>query len=51
VNKVKATNPDVFVPVSIRLDDLVTITRQMRETDFNTKMVVSLPYGLLPEYY
>jgi branched-chain amino acid transport system substrate-binding protein len=48
---VKATNPDVFVPVSIRLDDLVTITRQMRETDFNTKMVVSLPYGLLPEYY
>ena len=51
LNKVKATNPDVVVPASIRLDDLVTITRQMRETDFNAKMLVSLPYGLLPEYY
>ena len=39
LNKVRATNPDVVVPASIRLDDLVTITRQMRETDFNTKMV------------
>jgi len=51
LNKVSATNPDVVVSASIRLDDLVTITRQMRETDFNAKMVVSLPYGLLPEYY
>jgi branched-chain amino acid transport system substrate-binding protein len=51
LNKVKATNPDVLVAASIRLDDLVTITRQMRETDLNAKMVNSLPYGLLPEYY
>jgi branched-chain amino acid transport system substrate-binding protein len=51
LNKVKAINPDVFVAASIRLDDLVTITRQMRETDLNPKMVSSLPYGLLPEYY
>ena len=51
LTKVKAANPDVFVAASIRLDDLVAITRQLREADLNAKMVSSLPYGLLPEYY
>jgi len=51
LNKLKAAKPDVLVAASARLDDLVTITRQMRETDFNVKMLSSLPYGLLPEYY
>ena len=36
---------------SIRIDDLVAITRQMRQLDLNVKMLSSLPYGLLPDYY
>ena len=51
LNKLKAAKPDVLVASSVRLDDLVTITRQMKEVDFNVKMLSSLPYGLLPEYY
>jgi len=51
LNKLKAAKPDVLVAASARLDDLVTITRQMREMDFNVKMLSSLPYGLLPEYH
>jgi len=51
LNTLKAAKPDVLVAASVRLEDLVTITRQMREVDFNVKMLSSLPYGLLPEYY
>ena len=51
LNRLKAARPDVLVAVSVRLDDLVTITRQMQEVDFNVKMMSSLPYGLLPDYY
>ena len=51
LNKVKAARPDVLVVASIRLDDLVAITRQMKELDLNVSMLSSLPYGLLPEYY
>ncbi len=51
LNKVKATKPDVLVAASIRLQDLVTITRQMREVGLNVRMFSAVPYGLLPEYY
>jgi len=51
LNKLKAAKPDVLVAASARLDDLVAITGQMKEMDFNVKMLSSLPYGLLPEYY
>ncbi len=51
LNKVKAAKPDVLVVASIRIDDLVAITRQMRQLDLNVRMLSSLPYGLLPDYY
>jgi branched-chain amino acid transport system substrate-binding protein len=51
LTKVKAAKPDVLLVASIRLDDLVAVTRQMKELDFNVRMLSSLPYGLLPEYY
>jgi branched-chain amino acid transport system substrate-binding protein len=51
LNRVKTAKPDILVAASVRLDDLVTITRQMREVDLNVRMLSSLPYGLLPEYY
>ena len=51
LNKIKAAAPDVLVAASVRLDDLVTITRQMKELGIDTKMSSSLPYGLLPEFY
>jgi branched-chain amino acid transport system substrate-binding protein len=51
LNNVKAAGPDVLVVASIRLDDLVAVTRQMKEMDFNVRMLSNLPYGLLPEYY
>jgi len=51
LTKIKALNPDVLVAASVRLDDLVGITRQMKDADLNVKMLSSLPYGLLPEYY
>jgi branched-chain amino acid transport system substrate-binding protein len=51
LKKLKAAKPDVLVAASVRLDDLVAITRQMKEVDFNVKILSSLPYGLLPEYY
>jgi len=50
LKRLKAVNPDVLVAASARLDDLVAVTRQMKEVDFNVKMLSSLPYGLLPEY-
>jgi len=51
LSKVKTTKPDVFVAASIRLEDLVAITRQMKEMDLNVSMFSSIPYGLLPDYY
>jgi branched-chain amino acid transport system substrate-binding protein len=51
LDKVKTAKPDVLVVASIRLDDLVAVTRQMKELDVNVKMLSSLPYGLLPEYH
>lgn len=51
LSKVKAAKPDVFVAGSVRLPDLVTITRQMKEADLNVSMLSSVPYGLLPDFY
>ena len=51
LNRVKAETPDVTMAATVRLEDLVAITRQMREVDLNVKMLSSIPYGLLPDYY
>jgi branched-chain amino acid transport system substrate-binding protein len=51
LKRVKAATPDVLMAASVRLEDLVTINRQMREVDLNVKMLSSVPYGLLPDYY
>jgi branched-chain amino acid transport system substrate-binding protein len=51
LGKAKTAKPDVLVVASIRLDDLVAVTHQMKELDFYVKMLSSLPYGLLPEYH
>ncbi len=51
LSKVKATKPDVLMAASVRLEDLVAITRQARELDLNVSMLSSVPYGLLPDYY
>jgi len=51
LTRVKATRSDILVAASIRLQDLVTITRQMREVDLNVGMFSAVPYGLLPDYY
>ena len=51
LNKVKAAKPDVLLAASIRLEDLVAITRQMQQLDLNVRMLSSAPYGLLPDYY
>ena len=51
LKRVKAAMPDVLMAASVRLEDLLKITRQMREVDLNVKMFSSVPYGLLPDYY
>jgi len=51
LNKIKAATPDVLMAASVRLDDLVTITRQMKELGLDAKISSSMPYGLLPEFY
>jgi branched-chain amino acid transport system substrate-binding protein len=51
MNQVKAAKPDVLYLAVTALDDLVAITRQMRELDVNVKMFGTLAYGALPEYY
>jgi branched-chain amino acid transport system substrate-binding protein len=51
LSKFKGAQPDVLIAASVRLDDLVTITRQLKEVDLNVKILSSLPYGLLPEFY
>jgi branched-chain amino acid transport system substrate-binding protein len=45
LNRVNAARPDVLVSASVRLEDLVAITRQMSELDIN------VPYGGLAGYY
>jgi branched-chain amino acid transport system substrate-binding protein len=51
LRKVQKSAPDLLVTAAVRIDDLVTIVRQMKAINFDTKMVSSLPYGLLPEFY
>jgi branched-chain amino acid transport system substrate-binding protein len=51
LKKMQETAPDLLVIAAVRLDDHVTILRQMRGMNFDAKMVSNLPYGLLPEFY
>lgn len=51
LSKVQESAPDLLVTAAVRIDDLVMMVRQMRAMNFDTKMVSSLPYGLLPEFY
>src|SRR5882724_5577050 len=51
LNKVRAAKPDVLVAGSIRFEDLLAITRKMKELDLNFHMVGAAPYGQLPDYY
>ena len=51
LKKVGQVGPELVVTAAVRLDDLVAIIRQMKETKFDAKMISSLPYGLLPEFY
>src|SRR5215204_4635085 len=51
LKKATAAKPDVLVAASIRLEDLLAITRKLKELDLNIPMVIAVPYGLLPEYY
>jgi branched-chain amino acid transport system substrate-binding protein len=51
LEKVQAARPDVFVAASVRLPDLVAITRKMREVGLDIRMFSAVPYGLLPDYY
>ena len=51
LKKVHDAAPDLLVTVAVRLDDHVAIVRLMRAMNFDTKMVSSLPYGLMPEFY
>jgi len=51
LNKVRAAKADVLVAGSIRFEDLLAITRKLKELDLNIPMVSAVPYGLLPDYY
>jgi len=51
LKKVRDAAPDLLVAAAVRLDDHVAIIRQMKGMNLDTKMVSSLPYGLLPEFY
>ncbi len=50
LNRIKAARPDAFVIAAQVFDDLITMTRQTKDVDFNVKMLSSLPYGGLPDY-
>jgi branched-chain amino acid transport system substrate-binding protein len=50
LTKVKATKPDVLGAATY-FDDVVAITRQMKELDVNVKMFGSTVGGDLPEFY
>src|SRR5215203_5137844 len=51
LRKAAAAKPDVLVAGSIRFEDLLAITRKMKELDINVRMLSAVPYGLLPDYY
>jgi branched-chain amino acid transport system substrate-binding protein len=51
VKKAQEAAPDLLVTAAVRLEDLVAIVRQMRAMNFDARMVSSLPYGLLPDFY
>jgi branched-chain amino acid transport system substrate-binding protein len=51
VSKAAAAKPDVLVAASIRFEDLLAITRKLKELVPNLAMVSAVPYGLLPDYY
>ena len=51
LNKAAAAKPDVLVAASIRFEDLLAITRKLKELDISPAMVGAVPYGLLPDYY
>jgi branched-chain amino acid transport system substrate-binding protein len=51
VKKVASARPDVLIAASARFPDLVAITRKIKDMDLRVKMLSSVPYGLLPEYY
>jgi branched-chain amino acid transport system substrate-binding protein len=50
LTKVKASKPDVLAAATY-FDDVVAISRQMRELDVNVKMFGTTVGGDLPEYY
>lgn len=50
VNRVRAAKPDVLVAGSIRLEDLVAITRKMRELELNVPMAAAVPYGQVSDF-
>jgi branched-chain amino acid transport system substrate-binding protein len=50
LTKIKAARPDVLGAATY-FDDVVAITRQMKELDVNVKMFGSTVGGDLPEYY
>jgi len=51
LNEVRAVKPHVLVASSIRFDDLLAITRKMKELNIDVPMFSAVPYGLLPNYY
>jgi branched-chain amino acid transport system substrate-binding protein len=51
LTKVRAAKADVLVASSVRLEDLLAITRTMKEHDLNVRMVGAVPYGQIPDYY
>ena len=51
LNKARAAKPDVLVAASIRFEDLLAITRKMKELNIDIRMFSAVPYGLLPNYY
>jgi ABC-type branched-chain amino acid transport systems, periplasmic component len=50
LKKVQDAAPDLVIVAAVRLDDHVAIIREMKAMNLDTKMVSSLPYGLLPEF-
>lgn len=51
LKKVASARPDVLIAASTRFPDLVAITRKIKQMDLHVKMLSSVPYGLLPEFY
>jgi branched-chain amino acid transport system substrate-binding protein len=51
LNKVKEARPDVLVVASVSVEDLAAITRQTKQLGIDVKMLSSIPYGGLPDYY